>query len=96
MARRGGLERASAALATADGVAHVAFFALFAWRVLTAFGPVKLFAAGLAALALLGLALAFVGALLVKHGRRTPAAKVGHWAIAGSTGIAAVLLVCAA
>ena len=77
-------------------MAHVAFFLLYGWRVITRFGPGKAFAVVLAGMAALGLVLAFVGALLVKHGGRTPAAKVGHWAIAGSTGLAAVLLACAA
>src|ERR1700722_8978424 len=92
MAKRGGLERAAGALAAADTVAHVAFLALFGWRSLTRFGPLRFVAGVLAALAGLGVVLAFVGGLLAKHGRRTPAAKVGHWAIAGSTALAAGLL----
>ena len=47
-------------------------------------------------IALLGVVLSFVGGLLAKYGRRTPAAKVGYGAIALSTGLAAVLLVFAA
>lgn len=92
MAKRDGLERAAGALAAADTVAHAAFLALFAWRSLTSFGPLRFVAGVLALLALLGMVLAFVGGLLTKYGRRTPAAKVGHWAIAGSTGLAGALL----
>jgi len=87
------LKRAAKALATADGVAHFAFFWMFAWRVLTA-GPVgKTFALVFAVLALLGLVADVVGWMLVKHGGRTPAGKVGLWSIALSTALAAVLLV---
>ena len=92
MAKRNGLERAARALATGDAVAHGAFLVIFGWRSLTAFGPLRFFSGALALCALLGMVLAFVGGLLTKYGRKTPAAKVGHWAIAGSTGLAAVLL----
>jgi hypothetical protein len=95
MAGRGGLEQVSASLALADGVAHVAFFGLFGWRMLTHPGFGRLIAGALASLALLGLALSFLGGLLVKHGGRTPAGRVGQWAVAGSTALAALLLVCA-
>jgi hypothetical protein len=91
-AKKGGLDRAARALATADTVAHAAFLVLFGWRSLTSFGPLRFVAGGFALLALLGIALAFVGGLLAKYGRRTPAARVGYWSIAGSTGLAAVLL----
>jgi hypothetical protein len=90
--KKGGLERAARALVGADTVAHAAFLILFGWRSLTSFGPLRFVAGGFAFLALVGLALAFVGGLLTKYGRRTPAAKVGYWSIAGSTGLAAVLL----
>ncbi len=92
MAKRNGLERAARSLATGDAVAHGAFLVIFGWRSLTAFGPMRFVSGLLALLALVGIALAFTGSLLAKYGRRTPAAKVGHWAIAGSTGLAAVLL----
>ena len=94
MASRG-LKTVAGALAAADVVAHLAFLAIFGWRSLASFGPMKLVAGFLAVLALVGLVLAFVGRMLVKHGGRTPAAKVGHWAVAGSTGLAALLLVLA-
>jgi len=96
MAKANGLERAARALATGDAVAHGAFLVLFGWRFVATFGPLRFVSGGLALLALLGMVLAFVGGLLAKYGRRTPAAKVGHWAVAGSTGLAAVLLFFAA
>jgi hypothetical protein len=94
MASRG-LKSVSGALAAADVVAHLAFLAIFGWRSVASFGPMKVFAGFFAALALVGLLLAFVGRLLVKHGGRTPAAKVGHGAVAASTGLAALLLLLA-
>jgi hypothetical protein len=95
MAKQGGLERAAGVLAKADTVAHVAFLAIFGWRSLTSFGPLRFVAGILAVVALVGVVLAFVGGLLAKHGGRTPAAKVGRWAVAGSTALAALLLLCA-
>jgi hypothetical protein len=92
---RGSLERVAGAMATAATVAHLAFFTLFAWRSAVRFGPTKPVAFVMAGVALLGLVLSFVGGLLAKYGRRTPAAKVGHMAIAGSTALAALLLVVA-
>jgi hypothetical protein len=96
MAKRTSLERAASALATGGVVAHLAFLALFGWRSLTSFGPFRFVAGVFVALALLGAVLSFVGGLLTKYGRRTPAAKVGYGAIAASTGLAAVLLMFAA
>jgi hypothetical protein len=93
MAKRTNLERASNALATGATAAHLAFLALFGWRSLASFGPFRFVAWAFMALALLGAVLGFVGGLLTKYGRRTPAAKVGYGAIALSTGLAAMLLV---
>jgi hypothetical protein len=95
MAKRTNLERAAGALATAGVAAHLAFVVLFGWRSLTSFGPFRFVAGVFVALALLGVALSFVGGLLVRHGRRTPAAKVGYGAVALSTALAAGLLVVA-
>jgi hypothetical protein len=92
MAKRTNLERAANALATGATVAHVAFLALFGWRSIASFGPFRLVAWVFMGLALLGAVLGFVGGLLAKYGRRTPAAKVGYGAIALSTGLAALLL----
>ena len=93
--RASGLQKAAKALATADGVAHVAFFWMFAWRVLTA-GPIgKTFSIVFVLLAAVGLALDVFGWMLVKHGGRTKAGKLGLWSIALSTGLAAILLVLA-
>lgn len=93
--RSSGLQRAAKALATADGIAHLAFFGMFAWRILTS-GPIgKSLAIVFALLAALGLVADVVGWMLVTHGGRTPAGKVGLWAIALSTALASVLLVVA-
>ena len=93
MAKQNGLKRAAKALATADGVAHFAFFWMFAWRVLTA-GPVgKSFSMIFALVAILGIVADVVGWMLVKHGGRTAAGKLGLWSIALSTALAALLLV---
>lgn len=92
MAKQRGLKRAAKALATADGIAHFAFFWMFAWRVFTA-GPIgKPLAVVFAILSGIGFAGGIIGWMLVKHGGRTPAGKVGLWAIAFSTGLAAFLL----
>ena len=93
--RSSGLQRAAKALATADGIAHIAFFSMFAWRIITS-GPIgKSLAIVFALLSIVGLFSDVVGWMLVKHGGRTPAGKVGIWAIALSTALAAVLLVVA-
>ncbi len=87
-----GLARAAKALATAGGVAHVAFFWMFAYRIVASgfLGrPVAIVATVLAAL---GLVADVVGWMLVKHGGRTPAARLGMWSIAASTALAALLL----
>jgi hypothetical protein len=93
--RSRGLQRAAKALAAADGVAHVAFFWMFAWRVLTS-GPIgKSVSIVFALLAALGLVADVLGWMLVKHGGRTKAGKLGLWSIAASTVLAALLLVLA-
>jgi hypothetical protein len=85
------VERAAMALAAAGGVAHGAFFMLFALRVIGRDGIGTLGWLILAALAGLGLALNFVGYFLVKRGDRVPR-RWGYLAIAASTGLAGVLL----
>lgn len=93
MARRSrGLAKAAKALATADGIAHVAFFWMFAWRIVTAGVLGRPVAIVLALLAVVGLVTDVIGWMLVKHGGRTPAGKVGLWSIAASTALAALLL----
>jgi hypothetical protein len=88
----GALKKAATALATANGVAHVAFLALFGWRVLAS-GPIgKITAVVFAVLAAVGLAADVVGFALVKHGGRTKIGKMGLWAVALSTALAALLL----
>lgn len=85
----GAVERAAMALAAAGGVAHVAFFTLFALRVIRRDGIGTVGYAILALFALAGMALNFVGFWLVRMSR---AKKVGYLAIAASTAIAGVLL----
>ncbi len=95
MARSGAIEKAAKALATAGGIAHVAFFSLFAFRVVTSSPLGKAANIVFAVLALVGLATEFVGYSLIRYGGRTPARKYGYYAIAVSTGLAAVLLAAA-
>jgi hypothetical protein len=90
-----GLHKAAAALAAADGVAHVAFFGLFAWRTFAKDGFGKLPSLVFAGLSLVGLVCGAVGWMLAKSGGRGKVGKIGFWAIAASTAIAAFLL-CAA
>src|SRR5579859_2467447 len=75
----GALQKAAAALATANGIAHVAFLALFGWRVLVS-GPIgKMAAIVFLALAVVGLLADAVGWALVRHGGRTRARTLGLW-----------------
>jgi hypothetical protein len=91
-----GLVRAAKALSAANGVAHVVFLSLFGWRFLFSFSPVaKMVAFPCAILALVGLAADVVGFSLIKAGGGTRIGKYGLWAVAGSTGLAAILLVVA-
>jgi hypothetical protein len=90
-----GLMRAAKALSAANGVAHVVFLSLFGWRFLFS-GPVaKVVSFPCAILALAGLAADIIGFSLIKTGGRTKIGKFGLWAVAGSTALAAVLLVVA-
>jgi len=91
------VEKAAMALAAAGGVAHGVFFALFAWKIIGkdfGFGTVGYII--LAAFALLGLGLNFVGYWLIKSGGRFAAKKWGYMAVALSTTIASALLAVAA
>ena len=89
------LDKAAKALATAGGVAHVAFFSLFAFRVVTSSPLSKLANLVFAGLALLGLGAEFVGYSLIRYGGRTRIRRYGLYAIALSTALAAVLLAAA-
>ncbi len=92
---KGGLVRAAQALSAANGVAHVVFLSLFGWRFLFS-GPVaKLVALPCSLLALVGLVADVVGWTLIKHGGKTKFGKMGLWAVAASTAIAAALLIVA-
>ena len=95
MASSRAIEKAAKALATAGGIAHVAFFSLFAFRVVTSSPLGKMANIVFAVLALLGLAAEFVGYSLIRYGGKTPARKWGYYAIALSTALAAVLLAAA-
>jgi hypothetical protein len=90
-----GIERAAMALAAATGVAHAAFFALFAWRVIGRDGFGVVGWAVLAFFALLGLGLNFVGYWLIKRGEGM-LRRWGFVAVGASTVLAGVLLSIAA
>ena len=83
------IERAAMALAAAGGVAHAAFFTLFAWRVIGREGLGTVGWAILALFALLGMGLNFVGFWLVRSSRGR---LWGYMAISISTAIAGALL----
>jgi hypothetical protein len=85
------VERAAMALAAAGGVAHAAFFAMFAWRVIGREGFGVALWVLLAALSLLGLGLNFVGYWLIKRGQGV-LRRWGFMAVATSTALAGVLL----
>lgn len=83
------VERAAMALAAAGGVAHAAFFTLFAWRVIGRDGIGTVGWAILALVALLGMGLNFAGFWLVRSSRGR---RWGYMAIAVSTALAGGLL----
>ena len=86
-----GVERAAMALAAAGGVAHAAFFMLFALRVIGREGVGTVGWCILAALAGIGLGLNFTGYWLIKRGDKVPR-RWGYMAIAASTALAGILL----
>jgi hypothetical protein len=92
---QGGLVRAAQVLSAANGAAHAIFLSLFGWRFLFSGPLAKMVSLPCAILALVGLAADVVGWSLIKHGGRTRVGKFGLWAVAGSTAVAAVLLVVA-
>ncbi len=87
-----GVDKAASALAAAGGVAHTAFFLMFAWRTHAGEGLLSYFNLVWAALAGVGFLSNFFGWGMVKRNRSR---KYGMWGIALSTIIAAVLLVVA-
>lgn len=91
----GAVNKAAQALAAAGAVAHLAFFSLFAWRVVSGSGMGRYAHVLFAALAAVGLASEFLGWSLLKFGGKTRIRKLGLWSIALSTALAAVLLVVA-
>ena len=88
------LTRAAQALAASDGVAHMAFFSIFSWRVATGSG-FRIVQAAFALVALLGLGCGFFGWTLVRHGGKTKARTLGLSSIAASTALASLLLMMA-
>lgn len=79
------------ALAAAGGVAHGAFFMLFAFRVIGRDGFGTVGWAILAALAGLGFGLNFIGYWMLKKGDSGPR-RLGYLAVAASTALAGILL----
>ena len=90
--RKGAVERAAMALAAAGGVAHAAFFTLFAWRVIGRGGIGAVGYVVLALLALAGIVLNFVGYWLIRTGGRPRTRRLGYLAVSASTALAGVLL----
>jgi len=90
----GGLQRAAKVLATADGIAHAALFALFAWRTVTGSG-FRVVQGIFALAAALGFAAGVVGSMLIRYGGRTKIRSIGLYCVATSTALAGALLVMA-
>jgi hypothetical protein len=90
----GGLQKAAGTLAAADGVAHIAFFMMFAWRAITGNG-FRLVQALLALAAMVGIASGVVGWAMIKTGSRGRARQLGMSAVALSTTLAGFLLLAA-
>jgi hypothetical protein len=95
MANGTGLTKAAAALAAADGVAHVAFLGLFGWRTVTGGFIGKYVSLACAILALIGLALGTAGWLVLKYAPGKKLKRLGIWGVGLSTGLAGILLVLA-
>ena len=87
-----GIERAAMALATAGGIAHVAFFGVFVSRVIGREGIGTIGYAILAVFALAGIAMNFVGYWLIRQGGRPAARRLGYLAVSISTALAGALL----
>jgi len=90
----GGLQRVAGVLATADGVAHAALFALFAWRTVTGSG-FRIIQSMFALAAALGFAAGVAGSMLIRYGGRTKLRTLGLYCVAASTTLAGALLVMA-
>lgn len=91
--RNSAVERAAMTLAAAGGAAHLAFFTMYAWRVIgrdAGFGTVGYIVLALVSLA--GIGLNFIGYWLIKHGGQSGARKWGFMAVALSTALASGLL----
>ena len=88
----GAIERAATALAAAGGVAHAAFFTLFALRIIGRGGIGTVGYVVLALFALTGIALNFVGYGLIRSGGKPRTRRLGYLAVAVSTALAGGLL----
>jgi hypothetical protein len=86
---KSGVDKAATALAAAGGVAHAAFFVMFAWRTHAGESWTSWFNLLWAGLAGVGFLSNFFGWGMVK---RNKSRKLGLYGIALSTAIAAVLL----
>jgi hypothetical protein len=89
------LQRAASALAAADGIAHAAFFGLFAWRTVMWSGFGRVASLVFAVLSVVGLLAGILGGMVVRFGGRSKARTIGLWGIGLSTGLAGILLVAA-
>ncbi len=92
---QGGLDKAVGALAAAGGIAHAAFFMMFAWRTHAHEGWTAWLNVLWAGLAAVGFGSNFAGWALIKHGGRGKTKKLGVWGVALSMALAALLLVVA-
>jgi hypothetical protein len=90
----GGLQKTAATLAAADGVAHIAFFMMFAWRTVAGSG-FRVVQATLALVAMIGIASGTVGWALIRTGGQGKMRKLGMSAVALSTTLAGFLLMMA-
>jgi hypothetical protein len=90
----GGLQKAAGTLAAADGVAHIAFFMMFAWRAVTGNG-FRVIQAALALTAMIGIASGTVGWAMIRSGSRGRPRQIGMSAVALSTTLAGFLLMMA-
>ena len=88
----GGLSKVTQALSVACGIAHLTFLTMFGWRGFADGGVMRFVNLFFALLAGVGFGLNFLGYMVLKYGGRTKAGKLGVYAIAASTALAALLL----
>jgi hypothetical protein len=90
----GGLQKTAATLAAADGVAHIAFFMMFAWRTIAGSG-FRVVQATFALLAMIGIASGTIGWAMIRTGAKGKPRQLGMAAVALSTALAGFLLLMA-